>query len=79
MESLTDSLVKEAMTIIDEVEALGGMTKAIESGYVYHTVQYIIRLSCSYLVRFISPYTHVRIDDMFVVIMFYCCRMMIEV
>ena len=78
MESLTDSLVKEAMTIIDEVEALGGMTKAIESGYVYHTVQYIIRLCCSYLVRFISPYTHVRIDDMFVII-FCCCHMMIEV
>jgi len=32
MESLTSELAKEAMTIIDEVEALGGMRKAIESG-----------------------------------------------
>ena len=32
MENLTDELVKSAMEIIDEVEALGGMTKAIESG-----------------------------------------------
>jgi methylmalonyl-CoA mutase len=32
MEALTDELVKGAMEIIEEVEALGGMTKAIESG-----------------------------------------------
>ncbi|HVJ40326.1 MAG TPA: methylmalonyl-CoA mutase [Dongiaceae bacterium] len=32
VESLTDSLVKEAETLIAEVEALGGMTKAVESG-----------------------------------------------
>ncbi|HET6619083.1 MAG TPA: methylmalonyl-CoA mutase [Dongiaceae bacterium] len=32
MESLTDSLVKEAETLIAEVEQLGGMTKAVESG-----------------------------------------------
>jgi methylmalonyl-CoA mutase len=32
LESLTASLVHEAGKIIDEVEALGGMTKAVESG-----------------------------------------------
>ena len=32
VESLTAALVAEARKIIDEVEALGGMTKAIESG-----------------------------------------------
>ncbi|MDM3870667.1 methylmalonyl-CoA mutase [Porticoccus sp. W117] len=32
VESLTDSLVSEALTIIEEVEQLGGMTKAVESG-----------------------------------------------
>lgn len=32
MESITDELVKEASKIIDEVEELGGMAKAIESG-----------------------------------------------
>lgn len=32
MESLTNELVKEAMQIIEEVEGMGGMTKAIESG-----------------------------------------------
>ena len=32
VESLTDSLVKAAREIIDEVEAMGGMTKAVESG-----------------------------------------------
>jgi len=32
VESLTASLIKEAGKLIDEVEALGGMTKAVESG-----------------------------------------------
>jgi methylmalonyl-CoA mutase len=32
LESLTASLVKDARELIDEVEALGGMTKAVESG-----------------------------------------------
>jgi len=32
MESLTDELATEARKIIDEVEDLGGMTKAIVSG-----------------------------------------------
>jgi methylmalonyl-CoA mutase len=32
VESLTASLVSEARKLIDEVEALGGMTKAVESG-----------------------------------------------
>ena len=32
VESLTDELVKAAREIIDEVEALGGMTKAVEAG-----------------------------------------------
>jgi methylmalonyl-CoA mutase len=32
VESLTHSLAAEAMKLIDEVEALGGMTKAVESG-----------------------------------------------
>ncbi len=32
VESLTASLAREARTLIDEVEALGGMTKAIEAG-----------------------------------------------
>ena len=32
IESLTASLVQEARKVIDEVEALGGMTKAVESG-----------------------------------------------
>jgi methylmalonyl-CoA mutase len=32
MEKLTDDLVREARKIVDEVEALGGMTKAIETG-----------------------------------------------
>jgi methylmalonyl-CoA mutase len=32
VESLTHSIATAAMTIIDEVEALGGMTKAVESG-----------------------------------------------
>ena len=33
MESLTNELAKGAMDVIDEVEAMGGMTKAIESGF----------------------------------------------
>ncbi len=32
VESLTDSLVREARKLIDEVEEIGGMTKAVESG-----------------------------------------------
>jgi methylmalonyl-CoA mutase len=32
VESLTDQLVKEARVLIDEVEGMGGMTKAVESG-----------------------------------------------
>ncbi|MBM3345868.1 MAG: methylmalonyl-CoA mutase, partial [Betaproteobacteria bacterium] len=32
IESLTASLVREARKVIDEVESLGGMTKAVESG-----------------------------------------------
>src|SRR5690606_27424598 len=32
VEALTASLAAEAMKLIDEVEALGGMTKAVESG-----------------------------------------------
>ncbi len=32
IESLTDSIVKEAQKIIDEIEEMGGMAKAIESG-----------------------------------------------
>jgi methylmalonyl-CoA mutase len=32
VESLTESLIAEARVLIDEVEALGGMTKAVESG-----------------------------------------------
>jgi methylmalonyl-CoA mutase len=32
MESLTDELVNSAMEIIEEIESMGGMTKAIESG-----------------------------------------------
>ena len=32
VESLTNSLVEEAMKLIDEVEQLGGMTQAVESG-----------------------------------------------
>lgn len=32
METLTNDLAAEAMKIIDEVEALGGMTQAIISG-----------------------------------------------
>ena len=32
VESLTHSIATEAMKLIDEVEALGGMTKAVESG-----------------------------------------------
>ena len=32
METLTNNLVKEARTIIEEVDGMGGMTKAIESG-----------------------------------------------
>ncbi|HLY39473.1 MAG TPA: methylmalonyl-CoA mutase [Candidatus Binatia bacterium] len=32
MESLTHALARKALTIIDEVEAMGGMTKALEAG-----------------------------------------------
>ena len=32
VEALTDQLVKEARVLIDEVEEMGGMTKAVESG-----------------------------------------------
>ena len=32
IESLTDSMAREALTLIDEVEELGGMTPAVESG-----------------------------------------------
>ena len=32
MESLTSSLIKEATKLLDEIEKLGGMTKAVESG-----------------------------------------------
>ncbi len=32
VESLTNSLIEEAQKILDEIEGLGGMTKAIESG-----------------------------------------------
>ncbi len=32
VEALTDSVAKHAWTLIEEVEALGGMTKAVESG-----------------------------------------------
>ena len=32
MESLTDELEREALKIIDEIEELGGMAEAIDSG-----------------------------------------------
>jgi methylmalonyl-CoA mutase len=32
VEALTDSLIREATILIDEVEALGGMTRAVENG-----------------------------------------------
>lgn len=32
METLTNELMQEAREIIDEIEEIGGMTKAIESG-----------------------------------------------
>ncbi len=32
MESLTNTLASETLKIIEEVEAIGGMTKAIETG-----------------------------------------------
>src|SRR5690606_24714771 len=32
VEALTASLAKEAMKLIDEVETMGGMTKAVETG-----------------------------------------------
>ncbi|MDA3902693.1 MAG: methylmalonyl-CoA mutase [Desulfuromusa sp.] len=32
VESLTNALIEEAQTILDEIEGLGGMTKAIETG-----------------------------------------------
>jgi methylmalonyl-CoA mutase len=32
MEALTDELVKSALVVVEEVEGLGGMAKAIESG-----------------------------------------------
>lgn len=33
VETLTQQLISRASTLIDEIEAMGGMTKAIESGY----------------------------------------------
>lgn len=39
MESLTDNLVKEAESIINEIEELGGMTKAIESGMPKYRIE----------------------------------------
>ena len=51
MENLTDDLVRSAMAIIEEVESLGGMTKAIESGMakvkyfsdvVFNTIYFIV-------------------------------------
>ena len=33
VESLTDSLVREARALFDEVEAMGGMTRAVEAGF----------------------------------------------
>ena len=32
MEALTNDLINEARIIIDEIEEMGGMTKALESG-----------------------------------------------
>lgn len=32
MENLTDELVKESLILIEEIEQMGGMTKAIISG-----------------------------------------------
>ena len=32
MESLTDELVKESLVLIEEIELMGGMTKAIITG-----------------------------------------------
>jgi methylmalonyl-CoA mutase len=32
IESLTDDLFTKAMKIIDEIDAIGGMSKAVESG-----------------------------------------------
>ena len=39
MESLTNTLVDEALEIINEVEELGGMTKAIESGMPKYRIE----------------------------------------
>lgn len=39
MESLTNTLVEEALKIIEEVEELGGMTKAIESGMPKYRIE----------------------------------------
>lgn len=49
MESLTDELYNEALKIVEEIEALGGMTKAIIQGNFFsisHATLYIIY--CSY-------------------------------
>jgi len=39
MESLTKQLSEEALEIINEVEELGGMTKAINSGMPKHRIE----------------------------------------
>jgi len=39
VESLTDRFVKEAKEYIDKIDDLGGMAKAIESGYVQREIQ----------------------------------------
>lgn len=39
MESLTDELYNEALKIVEEIEALGGMTKAIIQGKLFSISQ----------------------------------------
>jgi methylmalonyl-CoA mutase N-terminal domain/subunit len=39
IESITDNIEKQALSYIDRIEKLGGMLKAIESGYVQKEIQ----------------------------------------
>jgi methylmalonyl-CoA mutase len=54
METLTNDLVRSASEIIEEVEALGGMTKAIESGMAkvtFYTTEHNMLQYTNYLLR----------------------------
>ena len=58
MESLTESLVVESRKLLDEVEELGGMTRAVEQGFPKQRIEEAAAIRQAKIDQGISPKGH---------------------